>query len=323
MSSATVCTPEEYALSLPSAGNPDPPIYCLSRGQSIGLALTAESGFISVAAVLLLFLLLVRNVVRYNRLAPGGNWRLLKEPTDIYMLSLFCMDLVQALGAVLDVKWVREGKVYDGSFCTTQEKEYWCWVGERYRSERIAGEYLWLWTALFSSVLMYVPLYFWTQGFLSVDPHTWWRFRVHRRSASPGSPRALGMLAYPAVYSVLVLPLSIVRWITFRTGSAPSAATFVVIFLFSLSGACNVLLLLTTRPQLLLFTPPRPPTGARLPSPVRSRGMKDDDRTVRLGRLEEDSEWNLPESDRASAMSTFVSSDVEPPGGGNKVTAEV
>ncbi|KAI0051934.1 hypothetical protein FA95DRAFT_107315 [Auriscalpium vulgare] len=326
-----VCTPEEYALSLVTPENPHPQIHCLTRGQSIGLALAAESGFISFAAVLLLFGLVIRNVVRYSKLYSLGDWRLLQVPMDIYMLSLLSLDLIQALGTVVDVKWARLGKVYSGGFCTAQgvlqqfgetgvamtitaitvhtfvtvmwrvgihsravaavvvaliwafvalfvgisagihrsgsavydtPTPYWCWVGERYPGARIAGEYLWLWLALFSSVVVYVPLIFWSQGMLSVSPTHWWRFHVHRRSehmqggdgARRRRRRALGMLAYPLSYAVLVLPLSIVRWYSFRTGSAPSAATFVVMFLFGLSGAANVLLLLLTRPQLLLFT---------------------------------------------------------------------
>jgi hypothetical protein len=33
---------------------------------------------------------------------------------------LFFADLVQALGAVMDVKWVNDGKVEIGNFCTAQ-----------------------------------------------------------------------------------------------------------------------------------------------------------------------------------------------------------
>jgi uncharacterized membrane protein len=47
-----ICTPEEQALA--DSGTS---IYCLTRGQSIGLALTAESGFISLVAVLGVFVL--------------------------------------------------------------------------------------------------------------------------------------------------------------------------------------------------------------------------------------------------------------------------
>ena len=59
--------------------------------------------------------------------------------------------------------------------------QYWCWISSRYANERIGGEYLWLWLALLISIILYVPLFFWTQGNLSVDPERWWRFRIHPR----------------------------------------------------------------------------------------------------------------------------------------------
>lgn len=71
---------------------------------------------------------------------------------------------------------------------------------------------------------------------------------------------------YPFAYSVVVLPVSVVRWITFQnqtcgTGSnghtsVPAAATFATVFLHDLFGFVNVLLLLTTRQTLLLFEKP-------------------------------------------------------------------
>ena len=70
------------------------------------------------------------------------------------------------------------------------------------------------------------------------------------------------------MYSVLVLPLSAVRWMTFyqanHGGGKPisAAATFGVIAIYELSGAFNVILLFTTRSDVLLFHrkkhPPQP-----------------------------------------------------------------
>lgn len=64
---------------------------------------------------------------------------------------------------------------------------------------------------------------------------------------------------YPVVYSILILPLSVVRWIGFAQESGGNAnhvgatATMTVISIYGLSGACNVILLLTTRPNSILF----------------------------------------------------------------------
>jgi hypothetical protein len=67
------------------------------------------------------------------------------------------------------------------------------------------------------------------------------------------------MTSYPVVYSTLVLPLSIVRWLSFRqemhggTDRVPPPLTFTVITIFHLSGIFNVILLLYTRPNVFLL----------------------------------------------------------------------
>jgi hypothetical protein len=57
------------------------------------------------------------------------------------------------------------------SFLTadTTRGQYWCWISPKYPGERLGGEYVWMWIALFGSVILYVPLYFWAEGFWSVD----------------------------------------------------------------------------------------------------------------------------------------------------------
>ncbi|KAF8274448.1 hypothetical protein EI94DRAFT_1713448 [Lactarius quietus] len=113
----TVCNAEQYEQSLLTDL---PTISCLSHGQSIGLAMTAEASFISLAAVIVVFVLIGRNVLRYRRALPNGNWKLLRLPADIYMLSLFVYDILQALGGILDVRWAHNGIVAVGPYCTAQ-----------------------------------------------------------------------------------------------------------------------------------------------------------------------------------------------------------
>jgi len=62
---------------------------------------------------------------------------------------------------------------------------------------------------------------------------------------------------YPFAYSLIVLPLSVTRWLQFSKVDIPSAATFFGVSLFNLSGAVNVLVFLIARPGLLLFTRPK------------------------------------------------------------------
>ena len=65
--------------------------------------------------------------------------------------------------------------------------------------------------------------------------------------------------SYPLAYSLMVIPLSVSRWLQFNHKSVPSAAVFFGEIMFNLSGAVNVLLFLIVRPHLLLFTPPAEP----------------------------------------------------------------
>jgi hypothetical protein len=59
-----------------------------------------------------------RNAIRHVRLT--GAYPRLRTPTDVLILSLFFADLVQAVGAVMDVHWVHAGKVQAGSYCSAQ-----------------------------------------------------------------------------------------------------------------------------------------------------------------------------------------------------------
>lgn len=71
---------------------------------------------------------------------------------------------------------------------------------------------------------------------------------------------------YPIVHSIMLLPLSIVRWLSFsntfrladgQPGQPPLAATVTVEVIYGLFGVTNVALFLITRRRLLLFEHPK------------------------------------------------------------------
>ena len=145
-----------------------------------------------------------------------------------------------------------------------------------YEGERIAGEYIWLWISLFTSVIMYIPLYLWAEGRLSVDKQKWYKFYLNNsddRIDYTERRAAMGMLlyaitshvaslphkffSYPLAYALVVLPISVARWIQVSRREIPSAAMFFGLSTLNLSGAVNVFLFLTIRSQLLLFSPPQ------------------------------------------------------------------
>ena len=120
---------------------------------------------------------------------------------------------------------------------------------------------------------MYIPLYFWAEGRLSVDKEKWYKFRTYKADVEYSQRRAAlrlllwaitfpvaipahNLFSYPLAYSLVVLPVSIARWSSFNHKSVSSAATFFAVSMHDLSGAINVFLFLVVRPQLLLFTPP-------------------------------------------------------------------
>ncbi|KAG8857234.1 hypothetical protein FRB96_005909 [Tulasnella sp. 330] len=165
---------------------------------------------------------------------------------------------------------------------------FWCWIGPSYLWERIFGEYFWLWFCALVNVVAYPFLFFTLRGNIEVDPTNWRRIRFRRRGGdgifgqviSPGrtsrpiskdeesvrilkmrNKEAMKMFWYPLSYTILVLPLSITRWSTFRSKDQSATpvkdmsivTTSAVLFVFGLSGLVNVLLFLFTRPNLLLF----------------------------------------------------------------------
>jgi len=322
----TVCNAQQYQQSLSSLTSLNPSITCLTHGQSIGLALTAEASFISLVSVMIIFVLIVRNIVRHKNASPMRGWKLLRVPPDIYMLSLFMFDIVQAIGGILNIRWAGRGVVTTGPYCSAQgiikqigelgtalitlilathtfitalwrvgieargfaftvvgltcifialwvgipnavhrtyeaPSPYWCWLSPRFSGERLAGEYIWLWTALFASVIMYIPLYLWAEGRLSIGER-WYKFHLSKPNQHAKYSKrksSLGMLFYPFVYSLVVLPVSVARWSQYNHKSIPSVALLFGLTVFNLSGAINVLLFLIIRPQLLLFAPPEQP----------------------------------------------------------------
>ncbi|KAF5385891.1 hypothetical protein D9615_002585 [Tricholomella constricta] len=349
-----ICTAEQYSRMLSG----DASIHCLTRTESIGLTVVTEIGLVSLFAVCYVFFIIARNVIQHIRHTPDGKISIVQEPMDIFMaspcrfdiyvhlvyqtlhalqLSLFIADFIQALGAVMDIKWIHEGKVEIGNFCTAQgviqqlgetgvaittlliaiytfigvwwrigmgqksvrvakiiiglvwsfvflmivlgnaihadksklyqsPTPYWCWIGNEYLQWRIWGEYVWFWITLAFSSFAYTLLFFWSRGNITLDEYSWWKFSIHRASKFDAHQttrmQSLVMLAYPIVYSVLIMPLSIVRWIGFvqergdGVNTIGAAPVMLVIGIYGLSGAANVVLLLTTRPNSVLFGHP-------------------------------------------------------------------
>ena len=128
------------------------------------------------------------------------------------------------------------------------------------------GEYVWLGIGVLSSVVLYTLLFFRLRGNIQVDPQNWKRIHVQLRRDSHTKPsvasrEAMGaVIWYPICYSIIVVPLFVVRWWSFHPPSGfemPLIATAAAITVFGFSGAVSVVLILLTRRDLLLLGPSR------------------------------------------------------------------
>jgi len=140
---------------------------------------------------------------------------------------------------------------------------YWCWISGG-DAERLVGEYAWLWLAGCSSGFLYTLLFFRLRGNIQVDPRDWKRIHVRLRPDSPvqsttATREAMAVILYPICYIFLIIPLSIVRWMTFHpSGKEPHfGLTAFAITVFALSGVVSVVLIMLTRRNLLLLGPNR------------------------------------------------------------------
>ncbi|KAJ6580541.1 hypothetical protein DFH09DRAFT_1029846 [Mycena vulgaris] len=113
-SDQTVCSPEQLASSGFSH------FYCYPRKQNVGLVVVSLAGFISLAAVITMFGLILRNIIRNRKLPKSERSQLIRRPMDLFLLSLFTADLFQSLGVVMDVRWINNGIVEVGRLCTAQ-----------------------------------------------------------------------------------------------------------------------------------------------------------------------------------------------------------
>jgi len=191
------------------------------------------------------------------------------------------------------------------------DTKYWCWISSGYNGERIGTEYLWLWVAAFVDIVLYVFLALVVKGFIVINGST---IRIttgeervrqsltSRRSSGKDvtSTVAIGLLFYPAVYTVTVLPYAVVRWIPYSNPDAqvPFAATAFATMLFGMSGLFNVILYTFTRPGLL-HTKREPAMLMSQESPTNSYITPRTKEHVRDSVTDEVSDW-VASSDQAS-----------------------
>ncbi|CEL55943.1 hypothetical protein RSOLAG1IB_01956 [Rhizoctonia solani AG-1 IB] len=161
----------------------------------------------------------------------------------------------------------------------------WCFIAREFTVERILGQYLWIWTAGIGNIVFYTQLFLCARGNLSFDSSRCWPMSMkwhcppqplpEVRRGQDGKPidedvrqleqvkkqreLAYTILWYPASYTLLTIGLSVTRWANISENihlpehSSAAAGTIFSRFLMRLSGLVTVILLFTTRHNMLLL----------------------------------------------------------------------
>ncbi|KAG9050692.1 hypothetical protein FS837_003030 [Tulasnella sp. UAMH 9824] len=134
----------------------------------------------------------------------------------------------------------------------------WCWITEEYTGSKLGLEYFWMFFSAIISFILYTLIFLRLRGNIVLEGRSM-RFRSrtkprmsdtcggHQDTESYALKIARRMLWCPVIYTAIVLPVAVCRWIEFGGGDVPLAATFATDGIFLLSGAINVALFSTTR----------------------------------------------------------------------------
>ncbi|KAG8934385.1 hypothetical protein FRC01_003342 [Tulasnella sp. 417] len=149
----------------------------------------------------------------------------------------------------------------------------WCWITEEYTGSKLGLEYFWMFFSAIISFILYTLVFLRLRGNIVLSGRSI-RFQSTSKPRSPGHEAtesyslriARRMLWCPVIYTAVVLPVAVCRWIEFGGGDVPIAATFVTDGIFLLSGAVNVALFVIARQVT-------PPTSDSLPTHVETKNI--------------------------------------------------
>ncbi|KAH9949711.1 hypothetical protein B0H21DRAFT_688018 [Amylocystis lapponica] len=149
---------------------------------------------------------------------------------------------------------------------------YWCWITDSYPMEQIFLEYFIEFVSAGVSFFLYTAILLRVRGNLVIIDGKWclrfvprgerWQLAISRDVTDSSMMQvAARMVWHPVAYSVLLLPVTLARFIAFGGHEVPFWATVSTDFIFNLQGIVNVILLVGTRhlipdtALLPIFTP--------------------------------------------------------------------
>ncbi|TDL15996.1 hypothetical protein BD410DRAFT_902282 [Rickenella mellea] len=92
----------------------------LTQGQRLGMSFVVAASTVSFVTVTGLLTYFANNVFREMRHKPKSEWRLVHTDVDAYFLSLLIGDACQALGGILNVRWINQHTLRCGDYCSFQ-----------------------------------------------------------------------------------------------------------------------------------------------------------------------------------------------------------
>ncbi|KAG8993853.1 hypothetical protein FRB94_010328 [Tulasnella sp. JGI-2019a] len=150
---------------------------------------------------------------------------------------------------------------------------FWCWISPAHHPEQIALEYGWFWLTGLINFILYVLIFLALRGNLLVtfdseatdgwgrgSMHAHWERNRNRRASIGTSEErkrlmrtARRLLAYPIVYIITILPMTIIRWIQFIQPhhNIPSEAIAFSSIVYTSSGFFNAILYTITHWRFL------------------------------------------------------------------------
>ncbi|KAL6305957.1 hypothetical protein BKA93DRAFT_189530 [Sparassis latifolia] len=144
---------------------------------------------------------------------------------------------------------------------------YWCWITVSYPREQFFMEYFYEFLSAGLSFILYTIVLLRVRGNLILVGGKWslrfvprgerWQLALRRDNTDSSMMQvAARMVWHPVAYTVLILPVTVSRFVAFGGREVPFWATIVSDFIFNLQGVANVILLVSTRrliPDTTLF----------------------------------------------------------------------
>jgi len=135
---------------------------------------------------------------------------------------------------------------------------YWCWITAEYPHARIFLEYIFMFMSAFLCAIMHSVVFLRLRGNLSGEGWRSIRFRRIPRSDrwalklardeldSRMYKVASQLMWYPLIYTMVIIPIAVARFVDFAGHDVPFWLTITADFFFNLNGFFNVLLFAAT-----------------------------------------------------------------------------